>query len=397
MSLIRRLIVLVIVAAVAVSSLAVPERPEESTNGLRGINVATLMSQAVTIYGHPEVTDTGEPQATYDALASRGHKLIRLPIDWNYLQPNLGAGDSAFNPAYWKAVRAEVAKIGAAGMKTVLDLHNGCEWKPSRSAAPPLVCGAGLSMDAAIGVWRSLSNQFRGDSSVIAYDLFNEPTAFNSPNPADPQDPRKQPYSAYKDYVNAIVRAIRGNGDRKAIWVESLCCTKNLDIPKTDPNGGWVTDPANRIVYSLHMYPFSGSTRSEEFDPAKLNPRYEEPKGEVWSDLGYVTGFLDRLDAFGAWCRKNRLECSIGEVGWYGPGQSAESSRQWNALGDQWYNIANYYGLAVTYFGASSAYTDNLWVYGAPGPNRWFPAPGMTEKHPQASVIEKRQHLSKTS
>lgn len=393
----RSVAVLLIVAMTLVlSSAAIPPPPDETTDGQRGINVVTMLTQGATIYDHPDATPTGEPQATYDTLAQLGHKLIRLPVDWSYLQPGLDVGDPRFHEGYWRSIRNEVAKIGGAGMRVVLDLHNGCEWvKPKAPGATPLVCGAGLSTAATTDVWRKISAEFKDDRAVVAYDLFNEPTRFNSPNPGDPQDPRNQSYSTYKAHVNAIVAAIRAQGDRKTIWVESLCCTKNLDVNRTDPDGGWVVDPMKRIVYSLHMYPVPNSADGETFNPAKLDPRYEVPRGKAWSDLGYVTGFLGRVDAFGGWCRRNGLACSVGEVGWYGSGQSEQSAVQWNELGDRWYDIADGYGLAVTYFGASSAYKNNLWAYDTPGPDAWFPVTGMTRKQPQAAVIEKSQHLSK--
>ncbi|WP_454440072.1 glycoside hydrolase family 5 protein [Tsukamurella paurometabola] len=380
------------------TSAALPTRRavDDSTDGQRGINVTTLLSQAITISGYPDLTDTGEPQASYDALAAVGHRLIRLPIDWNFLQPNLDKGDERFYSAYWRAIKAEIGKIKKAGLKAVLDLHNGCEWTKPGSSEPPLVCGAGLSLDVTTGVWRTISEEFKNEPAVVAYDLFNEPTKFTPPS--IPNEAGKQAYSVYQAHVNAIVAALRAQGDRKEIWVESLCCSIGLDINNTDPDGGWVVDPIKRIVYSLHMYPVgfdADAGLGEEFNPAKLDPNYEEPKGKPWSNRGYVRGFLRRLDGFGSWCKRTGEQCSIGEVGWYSRGQAKDSVSRWNELGDEWYNIADYYGLAVTYYGASSASVSPLWVYDAPGPSSWFPARGMTQKQSQASVIEKQSHLSK--
>lgn len=387
--------VVLVLAPTLTSSSCIASPPSAATAGQRGINVATMMSQAVTIFDHPNVTQTGEPQATYDVLARDGHRLIRLPIDWNFLQPDLDTGNSTFHPAYWRAIKAEVAKIGKAGMRVVLDLHNGCEWTKPETAKAPLICGAGITKAMSANVWQQLSTQFGRDPTVIAYDLFNEPVKFNHPTLVAAQSADRQPYATYQAHVNNIVAALRARGDNKEIWVESLCCAQYLDINKTDPGGGWVKDPINRIVYSLHMYPVANSADAQSFDPAKMNPNYENPPGQLWADRGYVTGFLRRLDDFGRWCRKFQLSCSIGEVGWYGWGQTRASADAWNSLGARWYAIANSYGLAVTYYGASSAYHDALWAYDAPGVDVWFPALGMTRKQPQARVIEDRQNQSK--
>ncbi|NMD57062.1 glycoside hydrolase family 5 protein [Tsukamurella conjunctivitidis] len=363
-------------------------------DGQRGLNIQTLYVQANIIYDHPTAVGTGEPQSSYNYLAGLGHKLIRLNINWDYLQPNLDTGNRTFHSAYWAAVKSEVSKIRTAGMRTVLDLHNGCEWKKPKTSTT-LLCGAGLTTTDTTDVWRKLSTEFKNDTSVVAYDLFNEPVRFNHPTRPEVRKPDYQPYSTYKTHVNAVVAAIRANSDNKTIWVESLCCHWSQDLPDTDPGGGWVVDPQNKIVYSLHMYPVGDSTAGETYNPAKEDPNYEQPPGNFWADYGYDRGFLGRLDRFGRWCVDRGVRCSIGEVGWYGYGQSATSAAQWNELGDIWYYKANFYGLDVTYFGASSAYHEGLTAYDAPGPDTWLPAAGISRKQAQATILEKPEHRSR--
>lgn len=387
------LVVLVTVTA-APSHLGTERMPRPVGDGQRGLNISTLITQSVTIFDHPDETNTGEPQASYNYLASRGHKLIRLGISWDYLQPGLDTGDRRFHPSYWRAIKAEVAKIRSAGLKTVLDLHNGCEWTKPKTATPR-VCGAGLSIADTTDVWRQLSSQFRDDPGVIAYDLFNEPTKFNHPTRPDVRSPQKQPFSTYQNHVNAVVAAIRADGDGKNIWVGSLCCNMIYDFAETVPGGGWVADPLRRIVYTQHMYPASNSTVGEAFDPAKTSPDYERPKGSAWADFGYARGFLGRLDRFAAWCLRSDVRCAVGEVGWYDEGQSPESAVQWNALGERWYDRADFYGLTVTYYGASSADHGGLWAYDAPGPDVWYPAAGLSRARAQAAVLERPAHLSR--
>lgn len=398
MSAIRRTaVVVLLVCALLAATVAVPRSaaPEQSTDGLRGINIATLLTQAVTIYDHPTVTGTGEPLSTYVRLQQLGHRLIRLPVDWNFLQPDLDTGEEDFHPAYWNAVRSEVGKIKAAGLRVVLTLHSGCEWRKPKTTSAPLVCGAGLSTDQTDRVWRTFSDAFRDDPAVIAYDLFNEPTRFSHPTRRDLQAPDKPAYSVYQRHVNSVVRALRENGDRKTIWVEGLCCSPYTDFLYTDPSGGWVDDPLRRIVYSQHMYPARNSSEGEVFDAAKLDEDYVRDAGKPWVDRGYERGFIGRLRDFGEWCRRSAVSCSVGEVGWYGPGQSAANAEQWNLLGDRWYSLADTYGLSVTYFGTSSAFHGPLWAYDAPGPDVWFPAPGLSRKQSQSAIIEKPEHLSR--
>ncbi|MEC4613839.1 glycoside hydrolase family 5 protein [Tsukamurella tyrosinosolvens] len=391
----RGALIVLLVVALALTSLAVPRSPEPSTARMRGINVATMLTQAVTIYDHPDDTRTGEPPSSYVRLQQLGHRLIRLPVDWSFLQPGLGSGDERFHPAYWTAIRTEVAKIKAAGMRVVLGLHNGCEWRAPRATTAPLVCGAGLTVEQTNQVWRKLSDGFRDEPAVAAYDLFNEPTRFSHPTRADLQSADKPAYAVYQRHVNEVVRTLRAAGDRTVLWVESLCCSRFSDFVYTDPDGGWVDDPLRRVVYSQHMYPVRNSSEGEVFDRAKLDENYVRDEGRSWVDLGYERGFLGRLRLFGDWCARSAVECSVGEVGWYGPGQSSASAEQWNSLGDRWYALANRYGMAVTYFGTSSAFHGPLWAYDAPGPDVWFPAVGLSRKQSQAAVIEMPEHLSR--
>ncbi|WP_309224032.1 cellulase family glycosylhydrolase [Mycobacteroides sp. CBMA 326] len=363
--------------------------------GQRGVNIVTLMTQAVTIKDHPELAGYGEPQSTYTKLASYGHKLIRLNISWDYLQPGIAEGNLEFFEPYMTVIRAEVAKIKAAGMRVVIDLHNGCEWtKPGTTTT--LVCGAGLTTAITNDVWRKLSTAFKDEPAVYAYDLFNEPVRFDHPTRANVRVPGNQPYETYKTHVNQVVKAIRDNGDSTTIWVEPLCCYWFFDFDDTDPAGGWVNDPLNKIVYSQHMYPVLDSTNGEPYNPEKLDPNYEVPKGSIFADRGYTWGFLWRLDNFGNWCNAHNLKCSIGEVGWYGDyNQTPASAAGWNTLADDWYWKADYYGLDVTYFGVNTADRQPLLAYDAPGGPPWYPASGISMKRPQATIIEKPGHLSK--
>src|SRR5215207_10658771 len=60
-------------------------------------------------------------QATFDYLARRGIKLIRLQIRWERIQPVLGG---ALDETELRRLKAAVGRAADAGLKVILDVHN---------------------------------------------------------------------------------------------------------------------------------------------------------------------------------------------------------------------------------------------------------------------------------
>ena len=308
---------------------------------LRGLNVYTLeFARSST---HP-ADEQGEPQASYDYLAAQGIRLVRLPIPWQLLQP-ISAGQSVdealaqpINQAYLGVVEREVAKIELAGMYPVIDLHNGCSYPAGLAPYPSneeFCSPTGISTAQASQVWVQLANAFKDDPRIAAYDLFNEPDA-KIIRTAD-----------YRQWTQAVVTAIRATGDTHRIWVESLL---NETLPQTSPTGPWITDPAHDTEYSAHFYPaFNTTDLDAPFSPYRADQ------------------FLQRISAFGQWCSEHRARCSIGEIGWPGDDGpqaiSASTASYFDNLGGQAYDLADKFGLDVTYFGVSCTRTSYYWAY----------------------------------
>ncbi|ADG76732.1 Glycoside hydrolase family 5 domain-containing protein OS=Tsukamurella paurometabola (strain ATCC 8368 / DSM / CCUG 35730 / CIP 100753 / JCM 10117 / KCTC 9821 / NBRC 16120 / NCIMB 702349 / NCTC 13040) OX=521096 GN=Tpau_0078 PE=3 SV=1 [Tsukamurella paurometabola] len=404
---------------IAASLLSAP--PSASANGSygfgqRGVNTNMLFVQSQTAYDWPDESPSkfGEPQSTYDYLAAKGHKYVRIGFNWDVMQRGITATNTGapLDAKYVAKVSSEIAKAKKASLKVVLVLGNPCTWEDRTGAtnweeptpSRVLLCGKGLTDAHLANLWRRISTLYKSEPAVAVYDLVNEPVSYQHPIRTDMQDPGTwpAPYSAYKSAINASIKAIRDNGDDKYVWVQSLCCTLNHDFASTDPNGPWAVDPLNRIEYSQHMYPVSDPNTASKFEEKKLDPNYDSAPGQFWSDRGYTTGFLWRLDTFGGWCSQFSVKCSIGEVGWHNEISEPETAARWNDLGDEFYNKANYYGFDVLSFGVTTGLQGALSTHGTnpvgqpPNLQGWqFPAPGITRSFSQATVIEKPQHLSK--
>jgi hypothetical protein len=315
----------------------------------------------------------GEPQSSYDLLAAHGITIVRLAFSWDMVQPlpsgNPTAADvqaglnGPLDPEGMAALNAEVHKIERAGMYPVLDLHNGCGY-PNGPGSPPkyeVYCGAGISIAQVQHTWGMLAEAFKSDPMIAAYDLFNEP------------ETKELSFATYKAYTQAAVSAIRRTGDRHRIWVESML--RDFSLADNATKGPWIRSHGkidHSIVYSQHFYPLAASSND-------LRYRGDDSYGS----------FLDGVTAFGEWCRRYAVHCSVGEVGWPSGsriGNDPASVTGWNGLGDRFYAIADAYRLDVTYFAASSETSGFLIAYR--DDTDTFPAHGITVADTQAEVIE---------
>lgn len=327
---------------------------------LRGVNVYSL------VFGGDRPADrVGESQASWDYLASRGVKVVRLPVSWVRLQPVPGSGDlragldAPVSQAYLDVVEEQVRRAGRAGIRTVVGLHNACSY-PNITAAGSLTCGEGVTRADVAKVWGAVAARFAGDERVIAFDLLNE-TRLD-----------RVPVARYKLFTQAAADAVRGAGAEQTLWVQRMLGERGrLDVMA--PDGPWVSDPLGKVMYSQHFYP--------------------SPIGSTFDPLAGNHAVLMDVDRFGTWCRTWQVRCVAGEVGWPsgGPGgvQSAASARGWNLVFEQFYRLADQYGLDVTYFAASSSQTTGtLLAYVASRPG--YPSPsGLDTALSQAEVIER--------
>lgn len=335
---------------------------------LRGVNVYSLVFAG----GGADVAEVGESQASYDYLASRGVSIVRLAVPWQRLQEIPEGGTAAdglaqpVDPVYLEMVAEQVARAANAGIRTVIDLHNGCTypWGAGEFVEGSLRCGDGITEENVARVWGTIAARFRGDERVLAYDVFNEPRWSVG-------------VAVYKHFAQVAVDAIRATGDEHTVWIEGILSDERGRLATIAPDGPWIEDDLGRVMYSEHFY--------------------ADERGASFNEVADRTTVLDRLRTFGEWCERWSVRCSVGEVGWPsgGPGgvQSQASADGWNALFEEFYAIADEYELDVTYFAASgSKQVGTLLAYVASAPG--IPSPsGIDTALSQTAVIER--HLSR--
>jgi hypothetical protein len=173
-------------------------------------------------------------------LAARGISFVRLPIRWERLQPRLG---HAFDQDEQRRLLSCVARARAAGLEVVLDVHNyGAYYlfSPARGEGVRRAVGSALVSNAHFAnLWLRLSRMFKRDATVVGYGLMNEPVGMRGAR-------------AWESASRAAVRAVRGNGDGKRIFVQSYFWGGVRQFQAYHPGGPWIKDP--NTWYEAHQY-----------------------------------------------------------------------------------------------------------------------------------------------
>ena len=196
-----------------------------------------------------EVVDPEMGMNTFDYMASRGYTHVRVPFRWERIQPNLS---KALNSTELTRLKSSINAAGRAGLKVILDVHNYAGYylssRPARDGSGDYKIGSSqLPVGHFEDLWRRLSNNFKSDPSVVAYDLMNEPHVHGG----IPQAGFSSPQKAWESHSQKALSAIRAIGDTKLIMVPTYA---NADgVPGRHPKS-WIQDSANNHMYTTHLY-----------------------------------------------------------------------------------------------------------------------------------------------
>src|ERR1700687_2972290 len=144
----------------------------------RGVNLAGAEFGENNLPGTLGRDYTFNSETTYRYFGAKNLSLVRLMLRWERLQPALrGPLDSN----YLAGVRNNIAWAKAHGDKVILDIHNYGRYKLTENGVSNTytldnvyggvvkVAGADLA-----DLWIRLSDEFRDEAAVYAYDLMNE-------------------------------------------------------------------------------------------------------------------------------------------------------------------------------------------------------------------------------
>jgi endoglucanase len=207
-----------------------------------------------------------------------GMNIVRLPFQWERLQPTL---KGELDAAYLAKLRATASAWRDTGMNVLLDVHNYAHYKVlgRGTTAPGQVIGsAEVPNDALADLWRRLALEFgsASQSSPFIFGVMNEPHDIQ--------------VAVWIDAAQRAIDAIRETGAQNPVFVPGADWTtagdfawsSNAELLQT------VADPANNFAIEVHQYYDGVCTPSSYVD--KLAPF------EAWAVSNARVAFLGETD-----------------------------------------------------------------------------------------------------
>jgi hypothetical protein len=184
-------------------------------------------------------------RATFDYLASRGVKLIRLQFRWERIQPTLGR---PLNGTELRRLEGAVQRATDAGLEVILDVHNFGDYyieRKGRGVRFPIGSDR-LPIGRFADLWRRLSRTFEGMPGIVGYGLMNEPAGM-------PRVGGLSPAKVWEKASQKALDAIRSNGDERLVLVQGYAWAGAQRWPENHPSS-WIDDPAENFRYEAHHY-----------------------------------------------------------------------------------------------------------------------------------------------
>lgn len=240
-------------------------------NSIRGINLVPLPTGFYK--GAPELNFPTELQVDY--YKDVGFNAIRLPIDWDKMQPLLNGNLDA---RYMAHMIEFLDKAQSRNIKVLVDLHNYGRHQGSLVGSPE------VPVSAFKNIWTRLATSLSSHPAVYAYGLMNEPHHTGG---------------LWSKSAQSGVDGIREVDSKHLIYVSGDDWSSSFSWPKTNPEP-FVTDVNNKIVYEAHVY----------FDD-NFSGRYKTAIGST--DLS--SRVEQRVRPFLKWLKVNGQQGVIGEFG----------------------------------------------------------------------------------
>ena len=144
--------------------------------GHRGVNLsgAEFAHDALHLPGVADKDYRYPTAADLRYVAGRGHRMVRLPIRWERIQPTLLG---PLHPAELHRLTKALDDARSAGLKVLVDLHNYARFiRSAAQGGATLVLGDGRLTNAhLVDLWSRLSGALRGRAGLLGYGLMNEP------------------------------------------------------------------------------------------------------------------------------------------------------------------------------------------------------------------------------
>ena len=243
----------------------------------------------------------------YEKLKSAGVSTVRIPVTWGNYQ-NMKDGEYTINTSYMAEVRQNVEWAEAAGLNVILNMHHDEYWLDIKNAASNETLNEQIK-DRITKTWTQIAEAFKDKGKFLIFETFNEVHAENNWTGGTSKE-----YATLNNWNKIAVDAIRATGGNNATirWIGVCSYAANPSL--TMDNLKLPTDPANRIMVSVHFYDPSSFTLSPYSSGGKTEWGHTAAAGkaETWGDETHVKTIFSKLKA--KYIDKN-IPCYIGEFG----------------------------------------------------------------------------------
>jgi hypothetical protein len=232
---------------------------------------------------------TGWPAVA--AMASWGINAVRIPLNEDCWLGINGVARRYGGPRYQKAIRAYVARLHAARLYVILDLHWNAPGRQRATGQQPMA-----DLAHAPAFWSSVARTFKADPAVL-FDLYNEPLGISW---KCWRDGCGLPQGWTTAGMQRLVNAVRSAGARQPIIVSGLDAGNNLS--------SWLRfrphDPAGQLLAGLHAYNFLGCAEVRCWNRtvapvARRVPVVATELGEADCSGSFIRKFMTWADSVG--------------------------------------------------------------------------------------------------
>ncbi|HWR51129.1 MAG TPA: cellulase family glycosylhydrolase [Bryobacteraceae bacterium] len=260
---------------------------------LRGVNLAGAEFGEKVLPGTPGTHYTWNSEASFAYFASKGLNLFRIPFRWERLQP---VPRGPLDAAYLAGLKQNVAWANKNGVRVVIEPHNFGRYV--LDGREHILDNGVISTLDLIDLWERISDEFRDELAVYAYDLMNEPHQMGSGN--------------WKLTSQTVLSALRNRGDTKRIMIPGDDWSSANRWVRNHGTQGWIVDPADNFAYEAHQY-FDRDESGGYTKPLWYNGTSYEYQASQIANLPEIG--VKRVSGFLEWCRNNGVKGYLGEYG----------------------------------------------------------------------------------
>jgi len=282
-----------------------------------------------------------------DYFKGKGLMLVRLPLKWERMQPELG-GD--LNREELERLKEFVGEAEKREIAVILDLHN---YGRRFVNGEKYIIGTGeLTVGYFASFWKKLADEMKSFTNIYGHGLMNEPYDL------DASTPWFQMAQAAIDSIREVDtdRTIIIGGDDWSSaerWLQKSDTLKHLN------------DPSGNLMFEAHLYfdkDASGSYK-KSYDEEECTP----------------TKGIERVTPFVNWLKENGFRGMIGEYG------VPDDDERWLETTDIFLSFLQQNGVNATYWAAGP-----WW-----GKYKLSIEPKDGKDRPQMKIVEKYLHTDK--